>query len=215
MTRTADQKEGRLKSFESVANASERRINAHDCRAQYFQPSLPAGAFAWQATRVAVRLRTSGPTTGLVRAQLRPDNWSWPTAAVLEERPLPETDLSTGYRWVDIPFSRVFAQPNKGLCLIVKGLTDEYACELHRSTNAQVSNSRYYYSSDGGANWSVPNDYEMLYRVYGRALGATSEIYTSVRCCLRVGEATAVPAAGWPALQTTIRLVNEPLKSGT
>jgi prepilin-type N-terminal cleavage/methylation domain-containing protein len=178
---------------------------------QYFKPNLPAGAVKWRVTRVKLRARTRGPSSGLARVQIRAPRPGSPfPGVVLDEAQLDESTLSSGYTWQEFFFSSATQRPaGSGACLVIQWQRDTHACEVqYQSLFAGAPNADLVITNNSGQSWSMPFGQDLCHYIFGTYSVADPAKYqhrlTSVQYTLRCGPD---PSA---TVQGTIRLLNEP-----
>jgi prepilin-type N-terminal cleavage/methylation domain-containing protein len=158
---------------------------------QCFVPTLSDDAVAWQVTSVIFTAMQNAPANEQTLAQLlRTGAEGRPTADVIAEYVLPETELPTGLDWVEIPFGTVpQLAPNEGVCLAL----------LHMGGGPSL---RYEYGRPGSGYIWKPKDsgwlYEAGYALRHRILGfeivqqppqtAVRQYVTGVQIWLQTGD---------------------------
>ena len=202
-----------LSSYHAIADLGQYMVKTNQWYAQYFRPSLEAGAVSWKITRVQFEARSSGGTTGEVRVQLQwAEAGGLPSGMVLEEKTLLESALTLSCVVQEFDFSNVTdLSPDQGLCLVFKWISDGTACELHGQTSgATPADGHVLKSADSGLSWSVENGNSLLYAVYGTVktpgtpLVETTQYLGGVTLTLQAG------SDGQSVVQTGSRVLNEP-----
>ncbi|XAL98864.1 hypothetical protein OT109_14900 [Phycisphaeraceae bacterium D3-23] len=95
-----------LFGYSTAVSADARDLDSNQSGiGQYVLPSLPAGVSSYTVTRIRVRAKRSGGTSGVSYARLYDTSGGLPTGSVLAEETLYESTLSSGIEWVDITFS--------------------------------------------------------------------------------------------------------------
>jgi type II secretory pathway pseudopilin PulG len=143
--------------------------------AQYFMPTLPAGATTWTLSRIELRAKSDKDTDGVMSIQIRTADASQkPTGTVLEEVTLYETELPNKDAWVNIPFSSLQGlSVSQGLCIVIKyvsggGTVGKFKYEEDGSP--MTANTHFMTSTNAGASWSNPVDNQDLrFYVHGTA----------------------------------------------
>jgi prepilin-type N-terminal cleavage/methylation domain-containing protein len=161
---------------------------------QCFVPTLSEDAVAWQVTSVLFSTMQSAPVKEQTLAQLlRTGADGQPTADVIAEYVLSETELPTGSDWVEIPFGPVpQLAPDEGVCLVL----------LHMGGGPSL---RYEYGQPGsgyiwkaaGNAWNYEAGYALRHRIRGFEIvqqppqTAVRQYVTGVRIELHTGDMAA------------------------
>jgi hypothetical protein len=184
-----------LASYSATESLNDYKIWSIGSYAEYFFPALPADAVSWKVTRVVIFAKSYGATDGEARVQLQlPTTAHFPSGAILEEKVLLESTLTTSYLPQEFTFSGVSGlSPSRGLVIVVKWIANAVACHVNgRKTGVTPNNMAQ--SSDGGVTWSAVSGASLLFSVYG-----------------------TVTTAGTPQIQSTYYLegVEVKLKAGS
>jgi hypothetical protein len=180
---------------------------------EYFHPGLPADAVRWRVTRVRFYAEQGGWPSGETSVQLQvPTAGGLPSGMVLEERPLPESSLSSWYSVRETSFTGVNdLSPQQGLCLVFQWVSGDEACRiLGQERNVTASNLTLLKSIDRGISWSNRAGQSLLFSVYGtvttRGTPRIDRTYylDGVGICLRTG------ADSQATVQTRVRTLNRP-----
>jgi hypothetical protein len=159
-----------LMAHNSTTNLGNADVDVNKHRGQYFEPTLPAGAVSWIATRARLRMRSRGSLDGEATAQLRSAIGSLPGGEILAEVELRETMLTATYEWVDIRFSPApeAIAAGAGVCLVVKGTGTGDACELlYQNNNSTAAGTEFVRSDNGGVQWTAPPEQDLLFELFG------------------------------------------------
>lgn len=183
----------------------------------FFLPTLPNGAVNWSVARVKLSAQQDGNPSGLTMVQLRlPTAENLPSADIVEEVSLAESDLLDTFSWVDIPYSGVSGlSPDQGLCLVLEHVQDAKSCRVQYDNNAPLlANTEGLWTTDGGATWSASSTQRLLFQVYGTVTTTGTAELVEVSCLsgahirLDVGEGPTV------RVQTVVQIPNMPEVSG-
>jgi len=165
-----DGSETELMRYESSTNLSESDVKHDKWVGQYFKPTLPAGATSWRVTRVRFRaLADNAPLDELTKVQLRtPDAGNLPSATVLEEVLMDESDLTGSFEWREFTFTNVSGlSPSQGLCLVLETDSPGGSCKIEYDDNG-VSMPDAGLLKDGPSAWKLVDDKAMQFYVYGK-----------------------------------------------
>lgn len=201
-----------LRSYGQLLHAESFSITSGSWCGQYFFPVLPADAVSWRVTRVRLYGRTSGTSDGECRVQLQTaTSGGLPSGTLLEEKMMLESGFLSGLGAQTFEFSTVSGlSPTAGLCLVVKWIYGETACQLYGyHEGASSSDSILVASTDSGATWTAPSGYGLKYIVYGTVTtSGTPEAVTvylldRVNIRLRTGsDANTTVESGVPLFNT-------------
>lgn len=197
-----------------LLNLGVGEIDSTESYGQHLSPSLPAAAARWRITRVKFRARTHGPANGTTLVQIRKGASGGKPGAMLEERTMLESGLSSSFQWKEFTFSDLTTVPaGSGLCLVLNWVSDAHSCDVeYQALLALAPNTHLVYSSNGEQSWSVNSGQDMIHYIYGTYSSPNPAAYdyflSGVECTLRSG---SDPRSG---ARTTIRLVNQPTVSG-
>ncbi|MCX5646211.1 MAG: hypothetical protein NTZ17_16245 [Phycisphaerae bacterium] len=200
-----------LASYSATESLDDYKIWSIGSYAEYFFPGLPANAVSWKVTRVVIFAHSYGATDGEARVQLQlPTTAHFPSGAILEEKVLLESTLTTSYLPQEFTFSGVSGlSPSQGLVIVVKWIANAVACYVN-GRNTGVTPNNMAKSSDGGVTWSVVSGASLLFSVYGTVTTAgTPQIQSTyylegVEVKLRAG------SDGQAVVQGGIKLLNRP-----
>lgn len=171
-------------------------VRANNWVALFVEPTLPAGTHAWRITRVLVRARQSGGTSGETLVQVRlPYNKS-PSQVVLDQSRLYEKSLASSFRWHEVSFTNGGdLPPSGGACIVFQWANDSESCAIERSLSRNLFSSNMLTTSNNGLSWSSQAPYQMLHSVYGKFKTKDPEAVRRrldvVHCRLRSGRSAA------------------------
>lgn len=203
-----------LSSQDTSADLKDFAITDKEWIGQYFFPTLPVDAIAWNVTRVKFMARIHGADKGITAVQLRPATAArLPDTTLLEEVPMEESALGEEYLWQEFSYSTVSGlAPSQGLCLVL-------ACQENDAHLGDVqyddgSGTARLTTTDEGSNWNYDSDKSMLYYVYGTATVPDPDppppdlFLHSVVIRLRAAEDASTE------LQTEVQILNTPEVTG-
>jgi prepilin-type N-terminal cleavage/methylation domain-containing protein len=160
---------------------------------QYFEPSLPADAVSWRATRVWLYVRSEAAVEQTL-VQIRPaDANRKPTDTVLAEEVMDEADLEDYYAWHEVPFTNAGGlSPDQAFCLVLKnGSGGGVSARIGYDDGGGSGGVN---TKDGGKSWTYYDWLARFYYVYGAASTpgppqtATRSYVTGVGITVRTGE---------------------------
>ena len=202
-----------LASCVDLINLGDRRVRDNRWLGQTFRPSLPLDTIRWKVTRILFQAARVEEATGQCMVKLYAVGADGgPTADVLAQLPLDESDLSDEYEW------REFAFPDapqvsgmNGLCFVIEHLAHPSSCKVRYRTDGVLDpDIARLESSNGGATWSVYANQSLLFYAYGTITTLTpgevelSTQLTAVRIRVRVGDDDS------GQVETSVHLLNTP-----
>ena len=141
--------------------------------AEYFKPTLEAGATSWKITYIKLSLTAAGGDTGVVAIQIRTANADHtPTSTVLGQATVYESALASGFSWVDVNLGPIAdLDPDTGYCIVVlpvSGLGDTIAVEREVDGSPMPSDCDYIDYDKVESSWKSPDAAKDLrFYVYG------------------------------------------------
>ncbi len=134
---------------------------------QCFLPTLPPDAISWAVTRVKFQAKKGGPSNGIASVQLRPvDALGYPTEAILEQYPMPESSLASGYAWQTFDYNiNTGLTPGEGLAFVIAVQQDD--AEVCKILYDNSGGSNYFSTSNAGATWTG-KDKGLPFYVFGK-----------------------------------------------
>jgi hypothetical protein len=183
--------------------------------AQYLTPSLPASTTSWRISRVRLRLRSSGSTSGVALVQVRTATLGGalpqPSSTVIAERTLYEASLTPDFNWYDVTLiDSPEVSASTSLCIVLKQVVDSVPCTLeYRQSGASGSTTGLLKSLFGGLVWIAASGQSLRIQIYGTVTtsGAAppSNLYTlnQVSALLRVADTES-------QVETQIPVLNRP-----
>lgn len=174
-TRAAAPPSGPLESeelllFDSYApeDSQTHAVGGSNWVAQYFSPSLGVQVLQYKVTRVRLRAKYEGASSGRVRVEIRRTSGGMPTNTVLQATTMDEQSLTGKYAWREFKFDAL--QPENagtGLSVVVRPMANTLAIQ-GRLTAGPQTNGTAVGSSSGGASWSTLTGQDLQMRIYGR-----------------------------------------------
>lgn len=171
------------------------RLESGTWCAQFFLPDLPGDATSWQLDQVRFMAKSWGSLNGLMKVKVTTASPSLqPTANVLEEVILPETELDSDYAWVTLEFWTLKGLAlTQGLCIVLayEAGTDMAAKIRYEDDGENMTpNTHMITSANSGQSWSYPgSDKDLRFFVYGKHNGTASsrQFLTSMDATVQVG----------------------------
>ena len=205
-----------LASNTASPSGPDRFISQDSFSAQRINPTgfagIPAGATAWNATRVDFQAKKNGSGETL-RVQIRSagDPNDCPTGEVLGEVTILEDNLTPGPGWNTVTFS----SPVRGLALhrayslVWRGTTGESgtAAALLTDNNASTSVNE---SNDAGATWTYMPSRRTYYRIYGTYTSPGTTCNVTHNYATRVNVVVQSGVAAHSRVNASVPLANRP-----
>ena len=188
-------------------------ITSSDWVGQYFQPSLSADALSWKVTRVSIEVQSRGQKSGATLIQLRPATANnLPETVLLEEATMLESNLTSGYIWMDLFYGNVSGlTPGQGLCLVLEHVSGSQSANV-RFDNA--GGSGWLNTSDGGLSWTNYGTRALNYNVYGTVTAMMKPPPISRRWMRSVGITLRLATDARTRVQTAAQVLNVPEVTG-
>jgi hypothetical protein len=198
-----------LASYNSTSNLNNTAVTSLNHRGQYIEPTLPAEAVSWIASRARLSMRESGTNDGQLIIQLRSAVGRKPGGEILAEVELREKKLSGSYAWVDIRFKPATEAiaAGQGVCLVVQGAAADAAGELRYRDSNSTGDGDFLRSNDGGLNWTAPPEQDLLFEMFGTVGAPASNVTQSY---LKQVTFRAVLADSARVVYGSARVLNEP-----
>ena len=218
LSTTTDTAETILVSYAVTPFGTDRYINATAFSAQRLSPTAfttaaPAGAVAWNATKVDFQGRRTGGTSETLRVQIRSagDPNDSPTGEVLGEIAIPEGNLSASAGWN----TATFTSPVRGLALhrmyelVWRGTTGDSgdAARLLTDDNAATW---VHESNDAGATWTYMPLRRTYYRIYGTYTSPGTPVDVTRTYATRVNVVLQGGTAAHSRINASVPLDNTP-----
>lgn len=161
--------ETELISYNSIASLSDGHVHDNEWWAQYFKPSLPAGAAEWAVKRVKFLARDDNhPNPMNVGLYLPVSDNSKPSSSVVDTTAMPGGTLTGDYRWIEVSFANARSiAPSTGLFITFTSSLGNPA--KLRYQDKLVLNSRVALAQGSPAwSWSSASQSQsLLFYVYG------------------------------------------------
>ena len=151
----------------------EQKIKNIRWCAQYFKPTLEAGATQWKITKVQFRAkRDRNPYNGVIAVQIRTADGSLkPTTTVLAETLVNESSLGSGFAWVTVNIEAEDLAPNTGYCLVLKyvsGSSYVGKIEYEKDASDMPADTHWMTTDNSGSWWTNPtSSRDMRFYVHG------------------------------------------------
>lgn len=185
-------------------------LNTGKLLGQNFQPSLPASARSWKATRVQFCAVKDLFATGNIAVQLRTtDSTGQPTNTVLATAPIKETALpALLYGMNEVAFTNApDLAPNQEIAIVIVCVSGCPAGTIGYTTLASGRATPMETWTNG--DWSSSTLNVMPYIVYGTTTTTASQSAASNKL-LQVGVQLQVGSLAAPVLSTTVNMLNTP-----
>ncbi|MCZ6653020.1 MAG: hypothetical protein O7D91_08330, partial [Planctomycetota bacterium] len=188
-------------------------ITSSDWVGQYFQPSLSADALSWKVTRISIEAQSRGQKSGATLIQLRPATANnVPETVLLEEATMLESNLTSGYIWMDFFYGNVSGlTPGQGLCLILEHVSGSQSANV-RFDNA--GGAGYLETADSGASWTNYGTRALNYNVYGTVTALTTPPPILRTWMRSVGITLRLATDARTRVQTAAQVLNVPEVTG-
>lgn len=172
-------------------------------RAQYFRPTLPAGAVSWSVTGVTFWGRRQPNWDVKVQLQVRTQRAGDPTDRQLSADGIAEATLGTAWTRYDVRDINVKGLlPTEYVCIVFAPIAGNDYIDVLFERNAATADSYGLSSTDAGVTWTRATD-TLVCVVNGRVVradpAATTTVLTGVRYTLRAGSDSSPQYTGtWP-----------------
>lgn len=194
-------------------STSDYDIKSDKWSGEYFSPTLPAAAKAWQPTKVSLELRKDSGS-GQIKVQLCTAAADGkPTSEIVSETAVNLSSLSTSYAWKEYELTTTARLlPTDRLCIIVPYVSgSDTGKARYVSGGVTLANHGLLESSNQGASWKRTNDKGLRFRVKGiyytqsaTPQQVTRRYATGLQITLRAGSAADTRIA------TQTQLANAP-----
>ncbi|MFG0329756.1 MAG: prepilin-type N-terminal cleavage/methylation domain-containing protein [Phycisphaerales bacterium] len=140
---------------------------------QYLDPTFPPDTLSWKITRVIIMGRHRGAPGGDLQLQIRTANPDGtPSSTIVASTTFAKNLFNWGWTWAEISLSGADGlDPAQNYCLVVEQVVGNAGADIRGQAHGGAYNygpeGHLVYSTDGGSSWTVYDNMDLFYFLYG------------------------------------------------